>query len=413
MGNLNETASWDAGVPYFAADAVLTGGPDCPDNIPIQALTNRTAFLKKQIDDAVSGTLVTMTAKKLQTARTITMTGDGAWVVSFDGSGNATAAMALADTGVAAGTYPVVTVDSKGRVTGGRALTAADFPPVDVSKITGAASQTYVQQAISNLLNGAPGALDTLQELAAALGNDANFATTMTNALAGKATKATTMAGYGITNGVIQLPSGAALPATNIGPIWHDDYNSLMTWQAFTANGANYTGYASVLVGSLLMDTQQMPRPGYIKSGVQNLSRTAYAALRAWAMHNGMMVAVGVWAAGTIAVADNADGTTFRIFDVRGEFPRFWDDGRGVDASRIFGSSQTDALQNITGSAAVYAPTSNAGASGALSASGAGSALTGGSSAYSLTLNLNASSVARTSTETRPRNTAMLASIKF
>jgi hypothetical protein len=37
--------------------------PDCPDNIPIQALANRTAFLKKQIDDAVSGALVTMTAK--------------------------------------------------------------------------------------------------------------------------------------------------------------------------------------------------------------------------------------------------------------------------------------------------------------------------------------------------------------
>lgn len=202
MGNLNETANWDAGVPYFAADAVLTGGPDCPDNIPIQALTNRTAFLKKQIDDAVSGALVTMTAKKLQTARTITMTGDGAWVVSFDGSGNASAAMSLAATGVAAGTYPVVMVDSKGRVTGGRSLTEADVPPVDVSKITGAASQAYVQQAIANLLNGAPGALDTLQELAAALGNDANFAATMTNALAGKAAKATTMAGYGITDGL-------------------------------------------------------------------------------------------------------------------------------------------------------------------------------------------------------------------
>jgi phage-related tail fiber protein len=91
--------------------------------------------------------------------------------------------MALAASGVVAGTYPVVTVDSKGRVTGGRALTAADVPVVDVSKITGAAR--HMSQAIANLLNGAPGALDTLQELAA-LGNDANFAATMTNALAGK-----------------------------------------------------------------------------------------------------------------------------------------------------------------------------------------------------------------------------------
>jgi hypothetical protein len=39
---------------------------------------------------------------------------------------------------------------------------------------------------VSGLINGAPGALDQLNELAAALGNDANFASTVTNALAGK-----------------------------------------------------------------------------------------------------------------------------------------------------------------------------------------------------------------------------------
>ena len=44
-------------------------------------------------------------------------------------------------------------------------------------------------QAITALINGAPGALDTLQELAKALGNDANFAATVTNALAGKVAK--------------------------------------------------------------------------------------------------------------------------------------------------------------------------------------------------------------------------------
>lgn len=48
------------------------------------------------------------------------------------------------------------------------------------------ASTAFVAQAIAALVNSAPGALDTLQELAAALGNDANFATTVTNALAGK-----------------------------------------------------------------------------------------------------------------------------------------------------------------------------------------------------------------------------------
>ena len=51
------------------------------------------------------------------------------------------------------------------------------------------ASTAFVAQAITALVNSAPGALDTLQELATALGNDANFAATVTNALAGKVSK--------------------------------------------------------------------------------------------------------------------------------------------------------------------------------------------------------------------------------
>ena len=48
------------------------------------------------------------------------------------------------------------------------------------------ATQSYVTTAISNLVNAAPTALDTLAELSAALNNDASFATTVTNSLAGK-----------------------------------------------------------------------------------------------------------------------------------------------------------------------------------------------------------------------------------
>lgn len=56
----------------------------------------------------------------------------------------------------------------------------------DSSKI---ANTAFVKNAISALVAAAPGALDTLNELAAALGDDPNFATTMTNALAGKLAK--------------------------------------------------------------------------------------------------------------------------------------------------------------------------------------------------------------------------------
>lgn len=53
----------------------------------------------------------------------------------------------------------------------------------------GYATQTYVNTAIANLVDTAPGTLDTLNELAAALGDDPNFATTVTNNIATKVSK--------------------------------------------------------------------------------------------------------------------------------------------------------------------------------------------------------------------------------
>ena len=64
-----------------------------------------------------------VSASKLETPRTISTTGDGTWSVSFDGTTNTTATLTLASTGVTAGTYKAVTVDVKGRVTTGLALT--------------------------------------------------------------------------------------------------------------------------------------------------------------------------------------------------------------------------------------------------------------------------------------------------
>lgn len=63
------------------------------------------------------------------------------------------------------------------------------------------ANTAFVQNALAALVDSSPAALDTLKELAAAIGNDPNFATTMLNALADKASKASTLAGYGITDG--------------------------------------------------------------------------------------------------------------------------------------------------------------------------------------------------------------------
>lgn len=54
------------------------------------------------------------------------------------------------------------------------------------NKPTGLATETYVNTAVSNLVNSAPSALNTLNELAQALGNDSNFATTISNQIGTK-----------------------------------------------------------------------------------------------------------------------------------------------------------------------------------------------------------------------------------
>lgn len=87
----------------------------------------------------------------------------------------------------------------------GKPTTIAGFEITDA--FTKTETSSAIQTAISALVASSPSALDTLKELANALGDDPNFATTMTNALASKAStialsakadKANTLVGYGI-----------------------------------------------------------------------------------------------------------------------------------------------------------------------------------------------------------------------
>ena len=104
-------------------------------------------------------------------------------------------------------------------------------------------------------------------------------------------------------------------------------------------------------------------------------------------------------------------------FDMRGEFPRGWDNGRGVDAGRTLLSAQGDAIREIQGSITADAIKNNTQTpgllgSGAFSGSGEpaqGLALQGsdyGPANNFRTLNFKASSVVPTATENRPRSIA-------
>ncbi|MFO6418987.1 phage tail protein [Hylemonella sp. W303a] len=117
---------------------------------------------------------------------------------------------------------------------------------------------------------------------------------------------------------------------------------------------------------------------------------------------------------GTTYGAGNGS-TTFRLPELRGEFVRGLDNGRGVDSGRALGTSQLDALQNITGSVAPLTVTGSwVSSSGAFSASISSTArLDYDNGAYSAsTVDFDASRIARTAAETRPRNIALLYCIK-
>lgn len=120
--------------------------------------------------------------------------------------------------------------------------------------------------------------------------------------------------------------------------------------------------------------------PGYLKCNGAAVSRTTYANL--------------FDAIGTQFGAGNGS-TTFNVPDLRGEFIRGFDDGRGVDSGRVFGSAQADDFKSHRHG--ILTTTVGAGSS-AVAALGGGSGnvtdYTGG-------------------TETRPRNIAMSYIIKY
>ena len=115
-----------------------------------------------------------------------------------------------------------LSVDQSGQLQVGTANYATvDYVDNAISNVevdlTGYATETYVNTSISNLINSAPTALNTLNELAAALGNDANFASSITNALSQKANSSSLapVAFSGSYNSLPDRPSLAPVATSN------------------------------------------------------------------------------------------------------------------------------------------------------------------------------------------------------
>jgi len=98
------------------------------------------------------------------------------------------------------------TIDGRDVATDGTKLDGVAIGANNYTLPAGIATETYVGTQISNLVDASPATLNTLNELAAALGDDANFSTTMTNTLAGKVDDSQVL-----TN----VPAGAVFTDTN------------------------------------------------------------------------------------------------------------------------------------------------------------------------------------------------------
>ncbi|WP_069236715.1 gp53-like domain-containing protein [Burkholderia ubonensis] len=148
------------------------------------------------------------------------------------------------------------------------------------------ATKADLAQKVAALVDQSPEALNTLRELANALGNDPSFATTMTNALAQKApieSPVFTGAAKGATPG--QFDASTRLATTAFVQRYAVQFNGSVTVSANTTLDVTYVGKLLVVYGAAAATTQTLPALANMAEGatitVVNLSSYAVTLQRA------------------------------------------------------------------------------------------------------------------------------------
>jgi phage-related tail fiber protein len=120
-------------------------------------------------------------------------------------------------------------------------------------------------------------------------------------------------------------------------------------------------GASLVPLGSVILSLSTAIPAGYLKLNGALISRTTYAGLWSVAQASGALVTDAQWTTtanrmwGSWSSGDGS--TTFRLPEFRGEFPRFFDDSRGVDSARTLGVQQrgtTIMYDDIVGDTTLY-----------------------------------------------------------
>lgn len=169
-------------------------------------------------------------------------------------------------------------------------------------------------------------------------------------------------------------------------------------------------------VGNIILT--HILQDGYVKADGQLLYRRDYPNLFQFASANNLLLSESEWSSNRQGMYAEGDGVnTFRVPDLRGQFLRALDDGAGLDCDRTLGSTQEDAIRNITGQIVGIAHFGAGECSGALSAEKTNIPdtdmdVTAHGSAV-LRHNFDASRIVPTAEENRPKNIALIAQIKY
>lgn len=184
---------------------------------------------------------------------------------------------------------------------------------------------------------------------------------------------------------------GTAPPVTYPYQFWADTSAGLLRMR----NGANTAwvtigllgvpNFGHIMPGTIVYHAKSAVPSGFLKANGGAVSRFTYADLFA---------EIGT----TFGAGDGS--TTFNLPELRAEFIRGWDDSRGIDTSRVFASSQLDELKAHTHNLNLKNSASSGTGSGVLRSTDTDVVASGPIGATG-------------GIETRPRNIALLACIKF
>ena len=361
---------------------------------------------------ATSSSDVASIATKLATARTISLTGDVTGSISFDGSTNVSLSAVVSDSSHNHATSTITGLDSAlslKAALASPALTGTPTAPTPTAgnSTTQIATTAFVATTVANAqASGGTVIVDNLTSTSSTSALSAAQGKALNTAISSKADAIHTHTIANVSGLQTALDSKASTSSADFTSITVPTIGQAIAGSTYAASTAYVQtraemaeSYAKVPAGVVIYHAKSTAPNGYLKCNGALISRSTYANL---------FSAIGT----TFGSGDGS--TTFALPDLRGEFIRGFDDGRGADSGRSFASTQSS--QNLSHTHQFNNETSNSTHTLGFGRTDISPEVVNDGSGYTVGSNGNdrlISIVASGGNESRPRNVALLACIKY